>query len=110
MIKGIDAQVMIQRSVEYARQAGDKVNSANQSQDFINRLERERSEKNVKTVTEASQAEQGRIKDDREKNGQQGGESPDKRKEKPTAEREILDDVSKLEVRYVPKSRLDIEV
>ncbi|PWM35868.1 MAG: hypothetical protein DBX46_05380 [Clostridiales bacterium] len=111
MIKGIDAQVMIQRSVEYARQSADHVNNAQQAQDFINRLEKEQAAQNLSTVTKSDKAEQEKIKRDKEKGASGGGAEQRKKEEKNGAEeRDILDDVSRLEAGYVPKSRLDIEI
>ena len=110
MIKGIDAQVMIQRSVEYARQSADHVNNAQQAQDFINRLEKERAAQNLSTVTKSDKAEQEKIKRDKEKSADGGAEQRKKEQKRGTEKREILDDVSRLEAGYVPKSRLDIEI
>lgn len=112
MIKGIDAQVMIQRSVDSGRHASEHANNIAQNQDFMNKLERERAAQSMNTVTQTSETEGRRIeRDKREK--EQKRESKEERhegsKDAPKS-REVLDDMSKLSVGYGPVSKIDIEV
>lgn len=110
MIKGIDAQVMIQRSVDYAKQNSDHIANVNQAQDFLKKLDQERRAQDTRTVNQTNKSEQDRV--EREKKKQEQRESAQKRKKQEEAARprEILDDVSKLDVGYAFHSGLDIEV
>ena len=111
VIKGIDAQIMIQRSVDSSRHASEQANNLGQTQDFINRLEKERLTQSTKSGTQASETEGSRIEREKRSREQQGEEkNAEGREQAQEQPREILDDVSKLSVGYGPVNRIDIEV
>ncbi len=114
MIKGIDGQVMIQRTVEYARQAADQANNAVLSQEFASHLQKDQAARDVNSVAKSEEAEGKRINDEQKRNNGGDEEKPEKESSEaepqPKPKKEILDDVSKLEVGYAPERRLDIEV
>lgn len=70
MIRGIDGQIMINKSVDYAKQMADQMNNVQQGQDFISEMEKVRIQREDGSVTETDRTENGRIrreKDDKEK-------------------------------------------
>ncbi len=77
MIKGIDAQIMIQKSVYYAKQVSDHVNRAEQGKDFMTQMEQAKIARDAETVNKTDEAEQGRIR--REKESGSGGQEPEQR-------------------------------
>ncbi|WP_066683536.1 hypothetical protein [Christensenella intestinihominis] len=66
MIRGIDGQIMINKSVDYAKQMADQINNVQQGQDFISEMEKARMNKSDQAVAETDRTEDGRIR--REKN------------------------------------------
>ncbi|MGI6152247.1 MAG: hypothetical protein ACOYJB_00240 [Christensenellaceae bacterium] len=66
MIRGIDSQIMIQRSAEFSRQAADQVANAERTKEFAAALEKERALTEMQNVTELEHAENRRV-DDKQK-------------------------------------------
>lgn len=75
MIKGIDAQIMIQKSVDYAKQMSDHVNRAEQGKDFMTQMEKAKVARDAETVNKTDEAEQGRIRREKESGGGGGRET-----------------------------------
>ncbi len=63
MIRGIDAQIMINKSIDYAKQMSDQIHNAEQGKDFITQMERERALHETKTVNKTEHTEQERIRE-----------------------------------------------
>lgn len=72
MIRGIDSQIMIQRSVDTARIAGEQLHNIEQQEDFKAMAERERIAREANQVQSTEKAEHRRINEDDEE--QQGKE------------------------------------
>lgn len=72
MIRGIDNQIMINKSVDYAKQMADQINNVRQGQDFISEMEKARMKQKDNAVTETDHAENGRIRREKDNKGQQG--------------------------------------
>lgn len=68
MIRGIDSQIMINKSIDYAKQLTDQNSNVQQAKDFIAEMEKAQMEHNDKTVSQTEETEQERIR--REKEGQ----------------------------------------
>lgn len=79
MIKGIDAQIMIQKSVDYAKQVSDHVNRAEQGKDFMTQMEQAKIARDAETVNKTDEAEQGRIRREKESGSGSGGQEPEQR-------------------------------
>lgn len=71
MIRGIDGQIMINKSVDYAKQMADQKNNVQQGQDFINEMEKARMSQKDKSVSQAEHAENGRIRREKDEKGNQ---------------------------------------
>jgi hypothetical protein len=61
MVKGIDNQVMIHRTAEYARQMAARNDAAENEKQFAAQLEQQRALHDGKTVMKAKQAEQKSV-------------------------------------------------
>lgn len=72
MVNGIDNQIMITRSAEYARQVADQVNEAQKASQFAAQMEKERAMNQTRTVAETEHAEHKLVR--REKEGGSGAE------------------------------------
>lgn len=77
MIRGIDSQIMINKSIDYAKQLTDQNSNAQQAKDFIAAMEKAQIEHDDKTVNQTEETEGERIR--REKEGQDGPNSRTKR-------------------------------
>ncbi len=111
MIKGIDSQVIVQRTTEYSKQASQNTFNAEQSLEFAKRLERERADHHAKTVNKSAEAEGGKVsreKRDNDKGGRGSFHDNDGEDAQDNKERELAD-MAMLSVGYV-KYKLDIEV
>jgi len=73
MIRGIDSQIMIQRSVDYARRAGEQIGNIEQGKDFVAMLEKERAVHKTQSIEQAEHAEHRRINPDEEEEKDRGG-------------------------------------
>lgn len=75
MIRGIDNQIMINKSIDYAKQLTDQNNNVQQGKDFIAEMEKARMEHNNKAVRETEETENGRIYREKEKKGNTDSEN-----------------------------------
>ncbi len=110
MIKGIDSQVIIQRTTEYSKEASQNTFNAEQAQEFANRLERSRAQHAAKSVNKTNEAEGGKVDRDGRNSAEQ--EERERKKKEEEKQQSLLDefaDMSKLSVGYI-KYKIDIEV
>lgn len=82
MIRGIDSQIMIQRSVDYAKRAGDQIGNAEQGKDFIAMMEKERSLHDTKSVKQLEHAEHRRINKEKQKDEEHSDQQEKNKKRK----------------------------
>lgn len=68
MIRGIDSQVMINKTVDYSRQMSNQMQEHENSKEFASQLQKSRVELQNQSVNEAKEAQDRRI--NREKNEQ----------------------------------------
>jgi hypothetical protein len=80
MIRGIDSQIMINKSVDYAKQLTDQMNNVQQGKDFLAELEKARMERSDVTVEQAEEAEGGRIRREDERQSQNANQEDKKKK------------------------------
>ncbi len=110
MIKGIDAQIMIQRTAEYAKEMSQNTHSAEQAREFASRLEKTRTQQRLKTVNKPNEAEGGKVTRDSKQNSHPGASWEDE--EEQGAQNEgmsELEEMSRLSVGFI-RHKLDIEV
>jgi len=74
VIKGVDAQVMMQRGIEYSRDVSAMMRREEAAGEFASRMQQLSSEQEVKTVLQKEKDEQKRVNRDagREKDGKGG--------------------------------------
>ena len=77
MIRGIDSQIMINKSVDYAKQMADQQNNVQQGQDFISEMEKARMKQKDEAVTQTDHAENGRIRREKEDGESRDRQHPD---------------------------------
>ena len=78
MIRGIDSQVMINKTVDYSRQMSNHMQEHENSKEFASQLQRSKVELANNSVNQTQEAQDGRIR--REKNEQDDGK--DRRRKK----------------------------
>lgn len=90
MINGIDNQIMITRTAEYARQVADQVNEAQKANQFAAQMEKERAMHQTHTVAETEHAENKLVRREKERDSGGGAEkdNPDEAKAKLAEEAE----------------------
>ncbi len=71
MIRGIDAQAMIQRSLEVSKIASDQTQIDEQGKEFMAQLEKEQSLRDAKTVQQTDKAEHRRVERDKDEQPQE---------------------------------------
>lgn len=81
MIRGIDSQIMIQRSVDQSRRVGEQVGNIEHGKDFVSMLEKEKAVHKTQSVEQAEHAEHRRINPD-EENEEGGDDRQQKNKKK----------------------------
>jgi len=76
VIKGVDAQVMTNRAMEYTKDVSAMLRRDDVNNDFAGRMNKLTAQQDAKTVAQTEKAEQSRIRgeQEREKGGRQGRE------------------------------------
>lgn len=70
MIRGIDSQIMINKSVDYAKQMADQINNVQQSKDFVAEMEKARIKREDESVLRTEETQEERVR--REKDRKEG--------------------------------------
>lgn len=110
MIRGIDGQIMINKSIDYAKQMADQMNNVQQGQDFISEMEKARIQREDGSVTETDRAENGRIR--RERDGKEKRDE-DMQEQEENKETECPDTIQQENVKGIVTglgSSIDIDV
>ena len=76
MVKGIDNQVMIHRTAEYARQTAARNDRAENEKAFAAQMEQQRAVQDMQSVSETERIKSKRVS--REKSGNEGLEESEK--------------------------------
>lgn len=94
MVNGIDNQIMITRTAEYARTVADQVNEAQKANQFAAQMEKERAMHQTHTVRETEQTEHKLVRKDKESgSGRNAEQNPKEAKAKLTEEEEEAQNV-----------------
>lgn len=90
MVNGIDNQIMITRTAEYARTVADQVNEAQKANQFAAQMEKERASNQTHTVGETEHTEHKLVRKEKESGSGHGAEQnkPEEVKAKLTEEEE----------------------
>ncbi len=73
MIRGIDSQIMINKSVDYAKQMADQNNNVQQGKDFVAEMEKARIKKEEESVLHVSDPENARVRREKHEKDKHGG-------------------------------------
>ena len=85
VLNGIDAQIMIQRTVDYAKDTANSIRRGELMQEYASEMRKAEIEAGIKTVTRREDMDGAQIS--REKNSS-GQDSPEGKKEKSEKEQE----------------------
>jgi replicative superfamily II helicase len=81
MVNGIDNQIMITRTAEYARTVADQVNEAQKASQFAAQMEKERAIHGTHTVSETEHMEHKLVRKEKERGSGRDQEQEDAPKE-----------------------------
>lgn len=93
MIRGIDSQIMINKSVDYAKQMSDQINNVQQGKDFVAEMEKARIKREDESVLRTEEAKDERVhreKDRREDGFEQSASSQSEAREGALTQEDVL--------------------
>lgn len=73
MVNGIENQISINRTAEYAKQTADRVYQAENAKAFAAHIEQEKTVRDMQSIVETEHSENKRIHKDKEQDSQSGG-------------------------------------
>jgi hypothetical protein len=88
MVKGIDNQIMIHRTAEYARQMAARNDHAENAKEFTAHLEQQRAVQGGRSVSRTEQAERKTVPREKNEDSKNDGDGQNKKKAPDEAEEE----------------------